>query len=103
MSCYSRRAFLNLLGLSVIWLSLLRLARANAAPFRIYLTFDDGPTTSLDGSGATTDVLDILKGENVPATFFLHGIAVNAWESSTLARMINEGHAIGNHLWQHDG
>ena len=33
----------------------------------IYLTFDDGPAGKV-----TKDILDILKKESVPATFFLN-------------------------------
>lgn len=100
---YSRRAFLKLLALSAAALSLPERAEAIRAPFSVYLTFDDGPTTEPNGSGATTTVLDILRREGVPATFFLHGAAINGWEGAVLARMMNEGHAIGNHLWQHEG
>ena len=100
---YSRRAFLKLVGLSAVALSLPSRAKASGAPFPVYLTFDDGPTTEPNGGGATTTVLDILRQENVPATFFLHGVAINSWEGAVLARMMNEGHAIGNHLWQHAG
>jgi peptidoglycan/xylan/chitin deacetylase (PgdA/CDA1 family) len=100
---YSRRAFLKLIGLSAAALSLPSRAEASHASFPVYLTFDDGPTTEPSGGGATTTVLDILRQEGVPATFFLHGIAINGWEGAVLARMMNEGHAIGNHLWQHAG
>jgi peptidoglycan/xylan/chitin deacetylase (PgdA/CDA1 family) len=106
MSRYSRRAFLRLLSLSAAALSLPhfpQISQPDVAPFPIYLTFDDGPTTDPNGSGATINVLDVLKREGVPATFFLHGNAINAWEGAVLARMIHEGHAIGNHLWQHEG
>ncbi|MCS6872288.1 MAG: polysaccharide deacetylase family protein [Anaerolineae bacterium] len=103
MSAYSRRSFLKLLGFSAAAIILPHTFQAESAPFRVYLTFDDGPTTNRDGSGATTTVLDILRRENAPATFFLHGIAINSWESDVLVRMLNEGHAIGNHLWQHEG
>ena len=35
---------------------------------KVYLTFDDGPTTKV-----TPKILDILKKENIPATFFVVG------------------------------
>ena len=38
----------------------------NDAPGTIYLTFDDGPR-----EGTTDVILDILKEENVKATFFV--------------------------------
>jgi peptidoglycan/xylan/chitin deacetylase (PgdA/CDA1 family) len=59
----------------------------------IYLTFDDGP------SSITPKLLDILKEENVKATFFV----IN-WSSSydyVLKRMVNEGHTIGLHSYTH--
>lgn len=67
----------------------------------MHLTFDDGPTSDRDGTGASVEVLDILAQHDVKATFFLHGIAINGWEGPILTRMIHEGHALGNHLWQH--
>jgi peptidoglycan/xylan/chitin deacetylase (PgdA/CDA1 family) len=74
--------------------------RAAAPPFTVHLSFDDGPTTQREGTGPTIDVLDILKAYRVQATFFVHGIAINDWEGPLLARLITDGHAIGNHLWQ---
>ena len=41
----------------------------------IYLTFDDGP-----GGKVTEEVLDTLKKENVPATFFLIGSQIKGKE-----------------------
>ncbi|MCC7446420.1 MAG: polysaccharide deacetylase family protein [Anaerolineae bacterium] len=80
-----------------------RPATAGAVPFTVYLTFDDGPTTFPDLTGPTTNVLNTLKSEGVPATFFLHGRAINKWEGPILARMIAEGHTVGNHLWRQGG
>ena len=61
----------------------------------IYLTFDDGP-----GGKVTTEVLDILKTEKVPATFFLIGDQIKGQEE-TLKRMVNEGHSLGLHSMTH--
>lgn len=60
----------------------------------IYLTFDDGP------SSITPKVLDILKEENIKATFFV----LNKSDSFNhlLTRMANEGHTIGLHGNSHD-
>ncbi|MGL5752774.1 MAG: polysaccharide deacetylase family protein [Paraclostridium sp.] len=66
----------------------------------VYLTFDDGPSTS-----NTPDVLDILKEENVKATFFIAGEnAEGGGESSKklIKRAFDEGNAIANHSWSHD-
>ena len=62
----------------------------------IYLTFDDGP-----GGKITTKVLDTLKEENVPATFFVIGCQIKNQENLIL-RMKNEGHSIGLHSVSHD-
>ena len=60
-----------------------------------YLTFDDGPSV------LTEDVLDILKEKEVPGTFFICG--KNAKDADTLLkRMVDEGHAIGNHTYSHN-
>lgn len=60
----------------------------------VYLTFDDGP------SKLTPRVLDILKEEGVPATFFVLGQEAEA-HPDTVKRIVQEGHAIGNHTYDH--
>ncbi|TVY01850.1 polysaccharide deacetylase [Paenibacillus cremeus] len=60
----------------------------------VYLTFDDGP------SKLTPQVLDILKAEEVKGTFFVLGQQVEA-QPDIAARIVNEGHAIGNHSYNH--
>lgn len=61
----------------------------------IYLTFDDGPAGKV-----TSDVLDILKNENVNATFFLIGDQINNQEK-LVKRIADEGHSIGLHSMTH--
>ena len=61
----------------------------------IYLTFDDGPHASI-----TNFVLDELKQYNAEATFFCIGKNV-ADNPSVYKRIINEGHAVGNHTQHH--
>lgn len=60
-----------------------------------YLTFDDG----LD-SKITPMILDILKENDVKATFFIVGNTVER-NKTLLKRMIAEGHIIGNHSYTH--
>ena len=61
----------------------------------IILTFDDGPTP-----GVTNKVLDILKENDVKATFFV--IANNAKEQPALMkRILSEGHIVANHSLSH--
>ncbi|MDP4173754.1 MAG: glycosyltransferase [Bacteroidota bacterium] len=67
----------------------------NANKKVIVFTFDDGPDYRY-----TPQILDILKKEHVPATFFVLGI--NAENNLTLLKRIyNEGHEIGNHSFLH--
>ena len=61
----------------------------------VYLTFDDGPIPVV-----TATILDILKAEQVPATFFMVG--ENAERYPELKkRVLAEGHSIGNHTYNH--
>lgn len=61
----------------------------------VALTFDDGP------SGETTPlILDILRSENTPATFFVLGEAVDR-RPDLLRRIVAEGHAVGIHAYTH--
>lgn len=59
----------------------------------IYLTFDDGPK-----QGTTNVILDILKEENVPATFFV----TNSGPDSLIKREYDEGHTVGLHTASHN-
>ena len=61
----------------------------------IYLTFDDGPSIVVNNK-----ILDILKNENVKATFFVVGYKINGKEQ-TLKRIYSEGHSIGLHTYTH--
>ncbi len=57
----------------------------------IYLTFDEGYE-----AGFTNQILDILKENNVKATFFITAHYLNS-ATELVERMINEGHIVGNH------
>lgn len=61
-----------------------------------YLTFDDGPTLR-----ATGKILDILKEEEVKATFFVIGKYVKK-HPELIKRAYEEGHYIANHGYNHD-
>ena len=61
----------------------------------IALTFDDGPSPN-----ATAKVLDILKENNVKATFFLIGRNLKNFPQIA-QQVVADGHAIGNHTWHH--
>lgn len=61
----------------------------------IYLTFDDGPDPLV-----TPRVLDCLNKHGAGATFFVVGQLAEQNES-LVRRMVDEGHAVGNHTWDH--
>jgi peptidoglycan/xylan/chitin deacetylase (PgdA/CDA1 family) len=61
----------------------------------IALTIDDGPWPK-----TTVKMLDILKQNDVKATFFWLGSSLQA-NPEIDKRFVAEGHAIGNHTW-HD-
>src|SRR5699024_9508964 len=61
----------------------------------IYLTFDNGYK-----EGYTEQILDILKKEKVPATFFVTGHYVKT-APELVNRMVKDGHIIGNHSYHH--
>ncbi|MFD2445067.1 delta-lactam-biosynthetic de-N-acetylase [Bacillus sp. CGMCC 1.16607] len=61
----------------------------------LYLTFDNGYE-----NGYTEKILDVLKKEKVPATFFVTGHYLES-ASDLVERMVEEGHIVGNHSWSH--
>lgn len=61
----------------------------------VALTFDDGPNPV-----ATPRILDTLRSEDVPATFFLLGRHVERWPEIA-RRVADDGHALGNHGYHH--
>lgn len=66
----------------------------------VFLTFDDGPSTTV-----TPEVLKILKEKDVKGTFFIMGktLEQGGEEASKVLRDIyNSGHAIGNHTYSHN-
>jgi cellulose synthase/poly-beta-1,6-N-acetylglucosamine synthase-like glycosyltransferase/peptidoglycan/xylan/chitin deacetylase (PgdA/CDA1 family) len=69
--------------------------RGGDHPGLIALTFDDGPDPEW-----TPAILDILKQENVPATFFIIGKNGQTYPD-LLRRIVNDGHEIGNHTFTH--
>jgi len=69
-----------------------------------YLTFDDGPSEWTEG------ILDILKQENIKATFFISAywnnkkmLGRNSFQKHqrALRRIVKEGHVLGNHTVGH--
>lgn len=60
----------------------------------VALTFDDGPTEF------TPQFLDLLKENNIKATFFCIGKQIEK-HPETFQRIIAEGHTVGNHTLSH--
>ncbi|KAG4089439.1 glycoside hydrolase/deacetylase [Neocallimastix lanati (nom. inval.)] len=71
-------------------------------PNTIALTFDDGPNDR-----TTPQLLDILKANNIHATFFINGdnyignLEENEVGQEILRREHEEGHQIAFHTWKH--
>jgi peptidoglycan-N-acetylglucosamine deacetylase len=73
----------------------LRQAQLNPKQKAIALTFDDGPWPK-----TTTEILNILKKNNIKATFFWVGRYLQTYPE--LGKQVAAaGHAIGNHTWNH--
>jgi chitin deacetylase len=73
----------------------IREAKTNTEDKFIALTFDDGPWPR-----TTSKVLEILKENDMKATFFLIGKHLK--DNPEIAReIVADGHAIGNHTWSH--
>ena len=61
----------------------------------IYLTFDDGPSDRV-----TPQILDVLKEEDVKATFFIIGRQAET-RKYLVKREFDEGHTVGVHSYTH--
>lgn len=69
--------------------------RGPRAERQLALTFDDGPHEPY-----TSRILDTLARYHIHATFFLVGERMNRYPE-VVARMLRDGHAVGNHSWDH--
>lgn len=61
----------------------------------VAMTFDDGPHPKL-----TPRLLDLLKERGIKATFFVIGKCVAEYPDIA-KRIVDEGHEIANHTWNH--
>lgn len=73
------------------------ICRGNRMEKAIALTFDDGPDPI-----HTPRILNILKENNIKATFFLVGSKIEIYPE-LVKRIYDEGHTIGNHTYSHSG
>ena len=62
---------------------------------KVYLTFDEGYE-----AGYTEKILEVLKQNEVKATFFITAHYVNT-QPELVQKMIDDGHIIGNHTVNH--
>ena len=69
------------------------LFRAEGASRAVALTLDDGPDPAV-----TPAVLDLLAASGCRATFFALGRAADR-HPAIVARLVAEGHELGNHGW----
>jgi peptidoglycan/xylan/chitin deacetylase (PgdA/CDA1 family) len=81
--------FIRLIYQGALW-------RINTKEKKLYLTFDDGPIPTV-----TDWVLDFLREQNIKASFFCIGKNVKN-NPEIFKRIIKEGHAIGNHSFNHE-
>ena len=91
---------LSLFSLFTFFLFPIYISKVEATVLRekqIALTFDDGPYGT-----PTTEVLNILKKENIHATFFLIGQNVEKYPEIVKA-IIADGNTIANHSYNHPG
>ncbi|MDE7075833.1 MAG: polysaccharide deacetylase [Clostridia bacterium] len=72
-----------------------RIALAEEPQKCVYLTFDDGPSDKV-----TPKILDVLKEENVKATFFIVGKLAER-RKYLIEREFNEGHTVAVHSYSH--
>lgn len=72
-----------------------RYGYSTAAHKTVSLTFDDGPDPVW-----TPKILDILHENGVPATFFVTG-EQTVRHPEIVDRLVDEGHAVGNHTFSH--
>jgi peptidoglycan-N-acetylglucosamine deacetylase len=72
-----------------------RIEQMGASPTKLALTFDDGPDAAW-----TPQILNILKGKNVPAAFFVIGESASQYPQ-IIKNEYQLGNDIGNHTFTH--
>ncbi len=70
--------------------------RVETSQKTVALTFDDGPSRD-----KTNEILQILREENVRATFYVMGAEIEN-NQGELEKIIADGHEIGNHTFDHE-
>jgi peptidoglycan-N-acetylglucosamine deacetylase len=72
------------------------ISKARKGENGIVLTFDDGPDPA-----STPVILDLLGRHNLKATFFVVGTRAARYPE-LIKDILDQGHTIGNHSWDHD-
>lgn len=80
--------------MTIPWAKCIR--RIPSVDCRVYLTFDDGPDPA-----CTPFVLDLLAKYDAKASFFVIGKRAEL-HRDLLERILSEGHAVGNHSFDHN-
>ena len=78
----------ELSGKSLMW-------KVKGSKNNLFITFDDGPNPDV-----TPQVLDLLAEYDAKATFFMVGENVARYPD-IVARILAEGHTLGNHTFNH--
>ena len=86
---YTSRWWMQLRYPSLVW-------NIKTSQKEVFLTFDDGPHPEI-----TPWVMEQLKLYNAKATFFCIGNNI-AKHPELFNQLITEGHAIGNHTFNHE-
>ncbi len=73
----------------------IKIGLADSGEKCIFLTFDDGPSDKV-----TPKILDVLKEENVKATFFIVGKQAES-RKNLIKREYDEGHTVAVHSYSH--
>lgn len=82
-------------GLSAALPRALFLTGGNRRSDQVCLTFDDGPDPE-----QTPRLLDVLARLEIKGTFFVIGELAERFPK-IVRRIVDEGHALGNHTWSH--
>ena len=72
-----------------------RMEEAEEYEKKVYLTFDDGPSSNTDA------ILDILREYDVKATFFVVG-KTDERSKAAYQRIVAEGHTLAMHSYSHN-
>ncbi|HEY9691514.1 MAG TPA: polysaccharide deacetylase family protein [Oculatellaceae cyanobacterium] len=91
----ARTEILNVLIPASFQGQVLKQVKLSSKEKAIALTFDDGPWPR-----STLKILEILKKDNIKATFFMVGLPLKEYPQIA-QQVVLDGHAVANHTWSH--